>query len=882
MSFPDDEPRPSRPSSPGRVPPHNLQAEESLLGAMLLSKDAIAVASEVLDADNFYKPAHGHIFEAITSLSAAGEPADPVTVAEELRRAGLLDAVGGPVALVTLQAATPAISNAARYARIIEEHALLRRLIGVAGEIAEMSYDLPDDVTKTVDLAESLVFEVAQRRVTDTMAPIHDLLNDNLDRLESLYDKGDVITGTPTGFLDLDELLSGLQPNALYVLGARPSMGKTALALGIASSAAIEGNRPTLIFSLEMGQLELTQRMLCSEARVDSKRVRTGNLSESDWGKIAHATGRLAEAPLWIDDNPNLTIMEIRSKARRLKSRLGDLGLVVVDYLQLMTGRSSAENRQVEVSEISRGLKILARELECPVLALSQLSRQLEMRADKRPMLADLRESGCLTSDTLITRADTGAQVPIGQLLAEGATDIPVWTLDEHYKLVVGNMTHVFPSGVKETYELKLRSGRAVKASGNHPFLRLSGWTPLDDLVVGDRIAVPRALHAPRSTSHWDDRHVILLAHLLGDGCHVQRHSLQYTTTDPANAAAVTEAASIFEVSPRVVEERNWMQVYLPATRRLGNGVRNPIASWLDGMGLWEKRSWQKFVPDGVFGLIDRQVALFLHHIWATDGCVWADPNLAKQPRVYYATTSHRLARDVQTLLLRIGISSTVRSVPQGHHRTGYHVIVQGSENQVRFAERIGCHGERGRHLEPLLEWHRLRTSNPNTDSIPARVWDHVRFKSMPDQGVTTRQLAERLGMQSCGSRLYEHGVSRARMQRLAAALPNDPWLADLAESDVLWDEIVDIVPLGPREVFDATVEGTHNFVADGIVVHNSIEQDADVVMFIYRDDVYNPDSPDRGTAEILVSKHRNGPTGMVRLAFLDHYTKFANMARGA
>ncbi|CAM8661013.1 DnaB Replicative DNA helicase [Acidimicrobiia bacterium] len=399
MSFSDDDSRNSRPANAGRVPPHNLQAEESLLGAMLLSKDAIAVASEILDADNFYKPAHGHIFEAITSLSAAGEPADPVTVADELRRAGLLDAIGGPATLVTLQASTPAISNAGRYAAIIEEHALLRRLIGVAGEIAEMSYGLPDDVTKTVDHAESLVFEVAQRRVTDSMAPIHDLLTTNLDRLEMLYDKGDAITGMPTGFADLDDLLSGLQPNALYVVGARPSMGKTALALGIASNAAIEANRPVLVFSLEMGQLELTQRLLCSEARVDSRKVRNGNLNESDWGKIAHATGRLAEAPIWIDDNPNLTIMEIRSKARRLRSRLGDLGLVVVDYLQLMTGRSNAENRQVEVSEISRGLKILARELECPVIALSQLSRQLEMRADKRPMLADLRESGSIEQD---------------------------------------------------------------------------------------------------------------------------------------------------------------------------------------------------------------------------------------------------------------------------------------------------------------------------------------------------------------------------------------------------------------------------------------------------------------------------------------------------
>ncbi|MGZ4706554.1 MAG: replicative DNA helicase, partial [Acidimicrobiales bacterium] len=471
-AFLDDPPSPrSSGAGSARVLPSNLQAEESLLGAMLLSRDAIAAASELLSADDFYKPAHGHIYDAITTLNAAGEPADPVTVADELRRAGLLEAIGGPATLVNLQVATPATSNAGRYAKIIEEHALLRRLIRVAGEIAEMGYDLPDDVTKTVDLAESMVFDVAQRRTTDTMDEIHNLLDANLDRLEQLYERGESITGVPTGFADLDELLSGMQPNALLVLGARPSAGKTALALGMATHAALEANRPVLLFSLEMSKLELTQRMLCSEARVDSKKVRNGNLAEADWQKIAHATGRLAEAPIWIDDNPNLTIMEIRSKARRLKARTGDLGLVVIDYLQLMTGRSSAENRQVEVSEISRGLKILARELECPVLALSQLSRGLEMRQDKRPMLADLRESGCLTADTRITRADTGNEVTLGDLLASGEQDVPIWTLNENYRLVRGQMTKVFPSGIKTVYELRLSSGRTVKASGNHPFL---------------------------------------------------------------------------------------------------------------------------------------------------------------------------------------------------------------------------------------------------------------------------------------------------------------------------------------------------------------------------------------------------------------------------
>ena len=677
-AFLDDSPSPGSSGGPraggggsARVLPSNLQAEESLLGAMLLSRDAIAAASELLSADDFYKPAHGHVYDAIITLNAAGEPADPVTVADELRRAGLLEAIGGPATLVNLQVATPATSNAGRYAKIIEEHSLLRRLIQVAGEIAEMGYDLPDDVTKTVDLAESMVFDVAQRRTTDSMDEIHNLLDANLDRLEQLYERGEAITGVPTGYTDLDELLSGLQPNALLVLGARPSAGKTALALGMATHAALESNRPVLLFNLEMSKLELTQRMLCSEARVDSKKVRNGNLSEADWQKIAHATGRLAEAPIWIDDNPNLTIMEIRSKARRLKARTGDLGLIVIDYLQLMTGRSSAENRQVEVSEISRGLKILARELECPVLALSQLSRGLEMRQDKRPMLADLRESGCLTADTRITRADTGNEVTLGALLASGEQNIPIWTLNESYRLVRGQMTKVFPSGVKTVYELRLSSGRTVKASGNHPFLALEGWFPLEKLDVGDCVAVPRA----------------------------------------------------------------------------GN--------WPDSVGRDE-------VDD---------------------------------------------------------------------------------------------------------------------DTVPRELWTYIR-KCLPHHGLTMADVETRLGIDDFVESFYANPLTRTDLARLAEVVP-DPLLADLARSDVRWDTIVSITELGDEPVFDATVLGTHNFVADGIVVHNSIEQDADVVMFIYRDEVYNPESPDRGTAEILISKHRNGPTGMVRLAFLDHYTKFANMAKG-
>ncbi|MHB1598027.1 MAG: replicative DNA helicase [Acidimicrobiales bacterium] len=364
---------------------------------MLLSRDAIAVAIERCSVGDFYKPSHGYVFSAVVSLYGRGEPADAVTVAEELRRSGVLEDMGGSAMLIALQANTPAISSAARYARIVEENALLRRLIGVAQEIAEIGYGLPEDVTDAVDRAETLVFDVAQRRTTDSVAPLQDLLSRSLDRLEELYGRDESITGVPTGYQDLDEMLAGLQPSNLVVVGARPSMGKTAFALGMASHAAAQGT-PVLFFSLEMSHLEIAQRVLCAEARVDATRMRNGRLVENDWSKISHAIGRLGNSPLFIDDNPNVTVMDIRAKARRMKAREG-LGLVVVDYLQLMTGRNNAENRQVEISEISRGLKILARELSIPVVALSQLSRGLESRSDKRPMLADLRESGAIEQD---------------------------------------------------------------------------------------------------------------------------------------------------------------------------------------------------------------------------------------------------------------------------------------------------------------------------------------------------------------------------------------------------------------------------------------------------------------------------------------------------
>jgi replicative DNA helicase len=404
QAFDDTRPHPLRAAPPPatagpRIPPHDLEAEKSLLGAMLLSNDAASVGIETCSTADFYKPAHGHIFAAILALMERGEAIDAVTVTDELKRSGLLEQVGDPSIFISLQANTPSIANARHYAQIVEEHALLRKLIGVAGDIADIGYSVPEDVKAAVDDAEQMVFNVGERRTADTMRPLHELLGAGLDRIEELGQRGSHITGVATGYHELDQILLGFQPSSLNIVGARPGMGKTSFALGVLANVGLHVARPALLFSLEMGHLELTQRLLASEAEVNGQSLQTGRIRTQDWSKIGMAVTRLSSAPIFIDDNPNVTVMDIRARARRLKKSEGDLGLVVVDYLQLMTGRGRAENRQTEVAEISRGLKILARELEVPVVALSQLSRNLESRQDKTPQLSDLRESGSLEQD---------------------------------------------------------------------------------------------------------------------------------------------------------------------------------------------------------------------------------------------------------------------------------------------------------------------------------------------------------------------------------------------------------------------------------------------------------------------------------------------------
>ena len=384
------------------VPPQNLDAEESVLGAMMLAPGAIAAVSEVLEHDGreFYRESHGKIYRAALALFAKGEPVDAITLVHELEERGELEQVGGKERIHELAALVPASANARHYAQIIHETSIFRGLIRAGGDIARLGWERPGTASELVDQAEHILFMLSQERATSELSPIDELLKESFERITALYELGADVTGVPSGFRDLDRMTSGFQEGNLIIFAARPGMGKSALGLGIAANVAVRHGRPVALFTLEMSKAEVTQRLMCSEAKVELHRLRTGRLAAEDWPRLTAACDRLAKAPIYVDDTGSITMLEIRSKVRRLKSRHPDLGLIVVDYLQLMTSGTTAENRVQEVSQISRALKVLARDLDIPVIAMSQLSRAVEQRHDKRPILSDLRESGSLEQDS--------------------------------------------------------------------------------------------------------------------------------------------------------------------------------------------------------------------------------------------------------------------------------------------------------------------------------------------------------------------------------------------------------------------------------------------------------------------------------------------------
>ncbi len=1278
---------------PDRTPPQDIAAEQSVIGAMLLSKDAIADVVETLREGDFYRPAHQLIYAAVLDLYGRGEPADAVTVSAELTRIGELGRVGGAPYLHTLVASVPTAANAGYYARIVRERAILRRLVEAGTRIVQMGYAGDGEIDMIVDRAQAEVYEVTDRRTSEDYLPLAEIMPGTLEEIDAIFSRGGVLAGVPTGFAELDRVTNGLHGGQMIVIAARPAIGKalaldtplatpsgwttmgeievgdlvfgedgrpipvtgvtqvwrsrpcfrvtfsdgssivadaehewltetrasrksahaaaaswsrtvnqhafatirttselartvrcdtadkrlnhsirvagalelpeaslllppyvlgvwlgdgtsaaahftsadpeivahveacgidapsrgnlryalrlpareavesrscvvcgtsfvpreprvqtcgrtcggkargvraglpeptcpdcggavtgmglcqacildhgtvaallrklgvfgnkhipgdylrasegqrrdllaglldtdgtvtstggvqftttsprladdvyelvvslgyrcsvstkrvkgrteasstafnlnfstddqvfrlhrkhilhkerartasqarkttrfitsvepvpsvpvrcievgsdshlylagrsmvpthnSTVGLDLARSASIKHGLTSAIFSLEMSRNEIAMRLLSAEASIALNHLRSGTMSDADWQKLARKMSAVSEAPLFIDDSPNMTMMEIRAKCRRLKQR-HDLRLVIIDYLQLMSSGKKVESRQQEVSEFSRSLKLLAKELEVPVVAISQLNRGPEQRTDKRPMMSDLRESGCLPAETRILRADTGAETTIGQLHAEGARDVPIWALDDSLRYVRSTMTHVFSTGRKEVLRLTTASGKTVRATANHPFLTYEGWRALGDLAPGARLAVPRHVCAPSDERTWADAEVVLLAHLIGDGSFVRRQPLRYASIDEANLAAVSEAARHFgiEVARDDYAAARVSTLRLRSPYRLTHGRRNPVAAWLDGLGLFGLRSHEKFVPAEIPTLPKHQIALFLHHLWATDGSVTVNKN-RQGGRVYYSSTSRRLIDDIALLLLRFGISGRIRRTTKAGYRTQWTIDISGVDDQRRFLGEIGVHGARGEAVRDLLEIVREKSGNTNVDTVPTQVWDDVR-DILLDQGMTQREFAAALGVSYNGSAMWRHAPSRERLGRMAEVLDSAE-LELLATNDILWDEIVSIESDGEEEVYDATVLKRHNFIANGIAVHNSIEQDADMVILLHREDAYERESPRAGEADFILAKHRNGPTANVTVAFQGHYSRFVDMAQ--
>ncbi|HOI04713.1 MAG TPA: DnaB-like helicase C-terminal domain-containing protein, partial [Dermatophilaceae bacterium] len=535
-------------------------------------------------------------------------------------------------------------------------------------------------------------------------------------------------------------------------------------------------------------------RLLSAEAQIQLQHMRKGTMREDDWQRLAKTMGRVSDAPLFIDDSPNMSLMEIRAKCRRLKQR-HNLKLVVIDYLQLMSSGKRVESRQQEVSEFSRALKLLAKELEVPVIAISQLNRGPEQRTDKRPQMSDLRESGCLTADTRVLRADTGAETTLGTLYAAGARDVPVWALDDTLRYVRRPMTHVFPTGVRPVFRLTLESGKEIRATANHPFLTYAGWSPLGELRTGTRVAVPRHVPAPAFFEPWEDPRVILLAQVLSDPAY---------TVDRKRA--------------------------------------NVIGDWLDSLGVLSAKPHKRRLPKALFHVSKPQIALFISHLWSLSGSA----SVAKsgdRGRIRMESPSRRLVEDVSRLLLRFGISTRLTETePAGGARAAYRLEVSGEDSQRRFLQEIGLHGESRKAAKRLLEIVRGgQEVGAGTAAVPPRVVEAMRRVMSVSAAPRPVQGMGVAGAGAAGSHAGAASDRRAAgepLREVAAVLDS----ADMdlyAVNDVLWDPVVSIEADGVEEVFDATVLGGHNFVANGIAVHNSIEQDADMVILLHRPDAF-------------------------------------------
>ncbi|MCZ8131519.1 MAG: replicative DNA helicase [Steroidobacteraceae bacterium] len=861
-----------------RLPPHSIESEQAVLGSLLLDASAWDAVADLIQAADFYRRDHQLIFEAIAEVVESRGPCDAITVSEALTRRGQVDEVGGLAYLARLAKDTPSAANVRAYAGIVRENALLRALVSAGGAIASSALEAQGrTATELVDEAERKVFEIAERgtRTRAGFQAVKEILPTTIDRIDMLHSNPGAFTGVPTGYTELDRMTTGFQPGDLIIIAGRPSMGKTTLAVNIAENAAIDRGIPAAIFSMEMSAEQVTLRMISSLGRVSQGPLRTGQLSAEDWPRITTATEILSKAPIYIDETPALTPTDMRARARRLKREKG-LGLIVVDYLQLMQVAGNKENRATEISEISRSLKALAKELHCPVIALSQLNRSVEQRTEKKPVMSDLRE--CVVGDTRVCLAD-GRRVPIRELVGQTPR---VLAMDERQKIVAAESDLVWSVGVKPVFRVSLASGRTLTATAQHRVYTGAGWRPVGELQPGARFAVARRMPEVESPEPWPEHELVLLGHLVGDGSYLVHQPLRYTTASESNSEAVRGAAeALGSTVTRHAGRGAWHQLVIG-----GNGDRwhaRGVGAWLKRLGIFGQRSHEKRLPASVFRLPEAQLGLLLRHLWATDGCIHVrKPSQRGAARVYFATSSEGLAQDVAALLLRLGIVARLRTTASTRGRAVHTVDVSGTEQQQLFLDRVGAFGPREAPAAVLREQLASITPNPNADTLPLEAFADVR-RAMVSNGVSRRRMASMRGTAYGGTSHFSFAPGRGTLASYAKLLDDDA-LSRWVESDLFWDRVVAVEPAGEQEVFDLTVPGPASWLADGLVSHNSgaIEQDADLILMIYREEVYEPNTTRKGIADVIITKQRNGPTGEVHLAFLGEYTRFENLVAEA
>jgi replicative DNA helicase len=857
-----------------RLPPHSIEAEQSVLGGLMLDSTAWDQIADRVAADDFYRNDHKLIFEATAGLIERNQPCDAVTLSGFLESQGVLDQVGGLSYLGSLARDTPTAANIRAYADIVRERAVLRQLISAGDLIARNALE-PEgrEAREIVDDAERAVFEIAERgaRGKAGFRTVKSILPEVVNRIDELYHSDGTMTGIPTGFKRLDEMTSGLQPGDLIIIAGRPSMGKTTLAVNMAENAALGSKKSVAIFSMEMSAESLTLRMISSLGRINQSNLRSGRLHEEDWPRIDSAMTQLSGANIFIDETPGLSPTEIRARARRLKRERG-LDLVVVDYLQLMQVPGNKENRATEISEITRSLKALAKELKVPVIALSQLNRGVEQRVEKKPVMSDLRE--CVTGETLVCLAD-GRRVPIRDLVGQTPE---VWAMDADQKIIKARSDLVWSKGVRQVFRLVLASGRTLRATSNHRIFTGDDWKQVGEIGIGARVAIGRRFPEISNPVVWPDEHVCLLGQLVGDGSYLKSKTLRYTTASEANSELVTNCAKFLGSKvTRYVGRGKWHQLMIS-----GNGSRwhaAGVGAWLKQLGIFGQRSHQKHLPPEVFQFSDRQIGLLLQHLWATDGCIYV-PAAGKRtaPAVHFSTCSERLSREVAALLLRLGIVTRTMQIPQRIGKPVYAVYVSSSEHQASFLAKVGAFGPRVAPARLLAERIAVTKSNPNVDTLPREVFARLQL-AMSAQVPSQRQIGSMRGT-TYSSTNFRKSPSRATFKSYVDLIENEE-LKIWSQSDLFWDRVVAVGLEGEEEVFDITVPGPASWLADGVVSHNSgsIEQDSDLILLIYREEFYEPNTTRKGIADIIVAKQRNGPTGEVQLTFLGQYTKFENFA---